>query len=199
MTEISEAKQSPAPGRKKVFIPCIHRPGFDSRVPNRMINKDAPVYDNSLSDYNLQRNWPLLKIIGCFESKQEARAAVDVSFYAMKNEGVIDPRASLFKMRDEYYPFVACDEDDCEEDDFDDVDTSGDERITFENASELKELQKGPTLWSIFPFDMLLTQWALPEVFVASGQYNWSCCCAGGDEEYRFLVFFRAQMKRAQH
>ncbi len=117
----------------------------------------------------------------------------------MKNEGVIDPRASLFKMRDEYYPFVACDEDDCEEDDFDDVDTSGDERITFENACKLKELQKGPTLWSIFPFDMLLTQWALPEVFVASGQYNWSCCCAGGDEEYRFLVFFRAQMKRAQH
>jgi hypothetical protein len=37
MTEISEVKQSPVPGRKKVFIPIIHRPGFDSCVPNHLI------------------------------------------------------------------------------------------------------------------------------------------------------------------
>jgi hypothetical protein len=94
--QISEAKQSPAPGRKKVFIPCIHRPGFDSCVPNHFIHKDGGMYP---SNYNLQRNWPLLKIIGCFESKKEARAAVDVSFCAMKTEGTVDPRSSLYKMR----------------------------------------------------------------------------------------------------
>ena len=188
MTEISEAKQSPAPGRKKVFIPCIHRPGFDSLVPNPLIHQDGKGYWKSYSDYNLQRNWPLLKIIGCFESKQEARAAVDVSFYAMKNEGVIDPRASLFKMRRQSYPFVASQEDDFSDLD-DDVDTSGDERMTFRSACKL--VKKGPTLWSIFPFDMLLTECALSEVFVASGQYNWSCCCAGGDEEIEIFGVFQ--------
>ena len=120
-----------------MFIPIIHRPSFDSCVPNRLIHKDGGW---SLSKYNLQRNWPLLKIIGCFESKQEARAAVDVSFYAMKTEGVIDPRASLFKMRHAHQPFVSS-----EEDDFNDLDddTSGDERIT-PSACELKELEKSP-------------------------------------------------------
>jgi hypothetical protein len=59
---ISEAKRSPAPGpadsetRKEVFIACIHRPGFDSCVPNIFISeKNSFRYD---SDYNLQRNWP---------------------------------------------------------------------------------------------------------------------------------------------
>ena len=197
--QISEAKRSPAPGpadsgtRKKVFIACIHRPGFDSCVPNILISekKNSFRYD---SDYNLQRNWPLLKIIGCFESKKEARAAVDVSFHAMKTEGVIDPRASLFKMRRENYPFVACEEDDWEEDDWeeddfndldDDVDTSGDERMTYRSACKLVKGQ--PTLWSIFDFDMLLTECALSEVFVASGQSNW---CEEVDEEiWIFGVF----------
>ena len=196
MTEISEAKQSgwgarqtrrtgtPAPGRKKVFIPCIHRPGFDSCVPNHLIHKDGKG-NWPYSNYNLQRNWPLLKIIGCFESKQEARAAVDVSFYAMKTEGVIDPRASLFKMRRENYPFVAH-----EEDSDDDVDTSGDERISYESANKLVGWE--PTLWSIFDFDMLLTQWALPQVLIASYQNNWSCACAGGDEELNVFGAFQS-------
>ncbi len=191
MTEISEAKQSPAPGRKKVFIPCIHRPGFDSLVPNPLIHQDGKDYWKPYSDYNLQRNWPLLKIIGCFESKQEARAAVDVSFYAMKTEGVIDPRASLFKMRHAHQPFVSS-----EEDDFNDLDddTSGDERIT-PSACELKELEKSPTLWSIFPFDMLLTECALSDVFVASGQSNW---VVDVDEEiWIFGVFQSAAEARA--
>ena len=63
--------------------------------------KDGKGYWKSLSDYNFQkkRNWPLLNINGCFESKKEARAAVDVTFHAMKTEGVINPRDSLFKMR----------------------------------------------------------------------------------------------------
>ena len=52
--------------------------------------------------------------------------------------------------------------------------------------------QKGaPTLWSIFPFDMHLTQWALSEVFVASNQYNASCACAGGDEEIEIIGAFQ--------
>ena len=188
MTEISEAKQSPAPGRKKVFIPCIHRPGFDSCVPNHFIHEDDQGYNyrGHQSDYNLQRNWPLLKVIGCFESKKEARAAVDVSFYAMKTEGVIDPRASLFKMRHQHHPFVAWVEDDFNDLD-DDDDTSSDERIIYDNAWELKELEKSPTLWSIFDFDMLLTECALSEVFVASGQSNW---CEEVDEEiWIFGVF----------
>ena len=53
----------------------------------------------------------MLKIIGCFESERDARAAVDVSFYAMKTEGVVDPRESLYKMRDQDYPFIACHDD----------------------------------------------------------------------------------------
>ena len=73
----------------------------DPQVPvNHLIHKDGKGYWKSLSDYNLQRNWPLLNIIGCFESKKEARAAaVDATFHAMKTEGVINPRDSLFKMR----------------------------------------------------------------------------------------------------
>ena len=188
MTEISEAKQSPAPGRKKVFIPCIHRPGFDSLVPNPLIHQDGKGYWKPYSDYNLQRNWPLLKIIGCFESKKEARAAVDVSFYAMKTEGVIDPRASLFKMRHEWYPFVASEEDDFSDLD-DDVDTSGDERMTYRSACKLVKGQR--TLWTIFDFDMLLTECALSEVFVASGQYNWSTTY-GGDEEIEIFGAFQS-------
>jgi len=187
----SEANHSLAPkpdlseARKKVFIACIHRPGFDSCVPNCLIHKDAKGW-NRLSDYSLQRNWPLLKIIGCFESEREARAAVDVSFCAMKTEGIVDPRASLYKMRYEYHPFVAWPDDDSE--DLDD-DTSDDERIPYEKACDLVELQKGPTLWSIFPFDMPLTHWALPQVFIASGQFNAACCCSGSDEE---IVIFGA-------
>ena len=151
--------------------------------------KDGKGYWKSLSDYNLQRNWPLLKIIGCFESKKEARAAVDVSFCAMKTEGTVDPRASLYKMRYENYPFVACqDDDDVDDND----DTSGDERIPYEKADELVELQKGPTLWSIFDFDMLVAQWALPQVFIASYQNNASCGCAGSDEEIWIFGVFQS-------
>jgi len=36
---------------------------------------------------------------------------------------------------------------------------------------------------------MLLTHLALPEVFIASGQFNAACCCSGGDEE---IVIFGA-------
>ena len=193
---ISEAKRSPAPGpadsetRKEVFIACIHRPGFDSCVPNILISeKNRFRYD---SDYNLQRNWPLLKIIGCFECKKEARAAIDISFYAMKTEGVVDPRASLFKMRSENYPWV---EDQCNEyttDNTSDDDDFDDERFPMEKAFKLVDSQKGaPTLWSIFPFDMHLTQWALSEVFVASEQYNASCACAGGGEEIEIIGAFQ--------
>jgi hypothetical protein len=164
---------------KKVFIACIHRPGFDSCVPNALIsNQNWRAY----SDYNLQRNWPLLKVVGCFECKKEARAAIDISFYAMKTEGVVDPQASLFKMRSENYPFV----EDQDEDEYlsDDDDTSDDERLPLEKAFELVDLQKGaPMLWSIFPFDMHLTQWALSEVFMVSEQHNASCGCAGSDED----------------
>ena len=204
MTEaqISEAERSTATGpadsetRKKVFIACIHRPGFDTCVPNILISEKIDVGRGcwrSLSEYNLQRNWPMLKIIGCFESERDARAAVDVSFYAMKTEGVIGPRESLYKMRNEYYPFLAHQDDDSD-DISDDEDTSGDERISYETACELEILQQGrcPTLWSIFPFDMLLTQWALSEVFVASGQYNASCCCAGSDEYIQIFGAFQA-------
>jgi len=198
----AQNSHSPAPkpdlseARKKVFIPCIHRPGFDSCVPNCLIDKDGKSWKR-LSDFNLQRNWPLLKTIGCFESEREARAAVDVSFYAMKTEGVIDPRASLYKMRWENYPFVAGPEDDYD-DLTDDDETSGDERIPYEKACEIAELRNGPTLWSIFPFDMPLTQWALPEVFIASEQYNASCACSGSDEElYIFGAFQGAAEARA--
>ena len=200
---ISEAKRSPAPGpadsgtRKKVFIACIHRPGFDSCVPNILISeKNRARYD---SDYMLQRNWPLLKIIGCFQCKKEARAAIDISFYAMKTEGVVDPRASLFKMRSENYPWVEdqCDEYTSDDDDFDSDDDErfflrDDERFPLEKVFKLVDSQKGaPTLWSIFPFDMHLTQWALSEVFVASNQYNASCGCAGGDEEIEIIGVFQ--------
>ena len=145
MTEalISEAKRSPAPGpadsetRKEVFIACIHRPGFDSCVPNILISEKNSF--RSDSDYNLQRNWPLLKIIGCFECKKEARAAIDISFYAMKTEGVVDPRASLFKMRSENYPWVEDqgNEYTSDDDDFDD------ERFPMEKAFKLVDSQ-GP-------------------------------------------------------
>jgi hypothetical protein len=59
---------------------------------------------------------------------------------------------------------------------------------------ELEVLQQGrcPTLWPIFPFDMLLAQWVLSEVFVASGQYNASCCCAGSDEHIKIIGAFHA-------
>jgi hypothetical protein len=101
-------------------------------------------------------------------------------------------------MRRENYPFVACEEDDweeddCKEDDFndldDDVDTSGDERISYESACKLVESE--PTLWSIFDFDMLLTECALSEVFIASGQYNWSTTY-GGDEEIEIFGAFQS-------
>jgi hypothetical protein len=203
---ISEAKRSPAPGpadsetRKEVFIACIHRPGFDSCVPNILISPKNRVgglgHD---SDYNLQRNWPLLKIIGCFECKKEARAAIDISFYAMKTEGVVDPRASLLKMRSENYPWVEdqCNEYTSDDDDFDSDDDErfflrDDERFPLEKVFKLVDSQKGaPTLWSIFPFDMHLTQWALSEVFVASNQYNAPCACAGGDEEIEIIGAFQ--------
>jgi hypothetical protein len=208
---ISEAKRSPAPGpadsetRKEVFIACIHRPGFDRCVPNILISEKNRVgglgYDSDFSDYNLQRNWPLLKIIGCFECKKEARAAIDISFYAMKTEGVVDPRASLLKMRSENYPWVEDqgNEYTSDDDDFDDerfrsrfFDHFDDERFPLEKAFKLVRSQKGaPTLWSIFPFDMHLTQWALSEVFVASNQYNAPCACAGGGEEIEIIGAFQ--------
>ncbi len=102
---ISEAKRSPAPGpadsgtRKKVFIACIHRPGLDSCVPNILISEKIQPKKGWkwMSDNNLQRNWPLLKIIGCFEYKCDARAAVDVCFDAIKTEGVFGPRDSSTK------------------------------------------------------------------------------------------------------
>ena len=187
--QISEATRSAAPEpaepetRKKVFIACIHRPGFDRCVPNSLISEkiqEGRGNWGALSEYNLQRNWPLLKIIGCFECKKEARAAIDISFYAMKTEGVVDPRASLFKMRSENYPWV---EDQGNEYTSDD-DDSDDERFPLEKAFKLVNSQKGaPTLWSIFPFDMHLTQWALSEVFMVSEQHNASCGCAGSDED----------------
>jgi hypothetical protein len=37
-----------------------------------------------------------------------------------------------------------------------------------------------------------LTQWVLSEVFVASGQYNASCCCAGSDEHIKIIGTFQA-------
>lgn len=92
MTEarISEAERSTATGpadsentRKNVFIACIHRPGFDAFVPNDLISEKIDIGRGCwtrFSEYNLQRNWPILKIIGCFESERDARAAVDVSF-----------------------------------------------------------------------------------------------------------------------
>jgi hypothetical protein len=198
--EISEAKRSTTTGpadsetRKKVFIACIHRPGFDRCVPNDLISEKIDVGRGNwrgMSEYNLQRNWPLLKIIGCFESERDARAAVDVSFCAMKTEGAICPRERLYKMRQEYYPFIACESDGYDSEDInDDDDTSGDEQMPFETACELVELGP-PTLWSIIPFDMNLTQWALSEVFVASGQYNASCCCAGSDEHIHIIGVFQ--------
>ena len=154
MTEaqISQAERSTATGtadsetRKKVFIACIHRPGFDSCVPNILISEKIQTNRWKCdSDYNLQRNWPLLKVVGCFECKKEARAAIDISFHAMKTEGVVDPRVSLFKMRSENYPFV---EDQCEDEyPSDDDDTLDDERLPLEKAFELVDSQNGaPTL-----------------------------------------------------
>lgn len=55
----------------------------------------------------------------------------------MKTEGVVEPRESLYKMRNEYYPFVALEDDDYD-DICDDEDTSGDESISFETACELE-------------------------------------------------------------
>jgi hypothetical protein len=67
-----------------------------------------------------------------------------------------------------------------------------DESFPLEKAFKLVDSQKGaPTLWSIFPFDMHLTQWALSEVFVASGQYNWSTTY-GGDEEIEIFGAFQS-------
>ena len=172
-----------------------------------------------MSDYSLQRNWPLLKIIGCFESERDVRAAVDVSFNAMKTEGVIGPRELLYKMRNRYYPFIANEEDryndDSDYSDDDDSDlndensTSGDERIYYDTACELLEsdMYRPPLLWSIFPFDMHLTQCALSEVFVASEQFNASCCCAGADEEIEIIGAFQSaaeartavEKRRKQH
>ena len=200
---ISEAKRSPAPGpadsgtRKKVFIACIHRPGFDSCVPKILISEKIhgarSLGHTRMSDYNLQRNWPLLKIIGCFESNSDARAAVDVCFDAMKTEGVIGPRDSLYKMRYQNYPFVAHPEEDDDSDDLNvDEDSSGDERMSYNTACKIKGLEENPILWSMFPFDMDLTQWALSEVFVASKQYNASCACAGGDEEIEIYGAFQS-------
>ena len=208
--QISEAKLSIAPRpadsetRKRVFIACIHRPGFDRCVPNILISEKihgAGGHWKRMSDYSLQRNWPLLKIIGCFESERDVRAAVDVSFNTMKNEGVIGPRELLYKMRNRYYPFIANQEDDYSDySDDDDSDlndensTSGDERISYKTACELLEsdMYRPPLLWSIFPFDMHLTQCALSEVFVASEQFNASCCCAGADEEIEIIGAFQS-------
>jgi hypothetical protein len=65
--------------------------------------------------------------------------------------------------------------------------------ISHERACELEELQKGPTrtLWSIVDFDMLLTQWALPQVFIVSFQNNASCGCRGNDEEIEIFGAFQ--------
>jgi hypothetical protein len=202
---ISEAKRSTATGpadsetRKKVFIACIHRPGFDACVPNILISEKIDVGRGCwrlFSEYNLQRNWPMLNIIGCFESERDARAALDVSFCAMKTQGVVGPRELLYKMRNRYWPFIALD-DDCydDSDDLNDEESnSGDERISDETARKLLESDqqyRPPTLWSIFPFNMHLTQWALSEVFVVSEQFNASCCCSGADEEIEIIGAFQ--------
>ena len=56
---ISEAKRSPAPGpadsetRKEVFIACIHRPGFDSCVPNILISEKIQPKKNTPPTTNL--------------------------------------------------------------------------------------------------------------------------------------------------
>ncbi len=202
--EISEAKRSTTPEpadsetRKKVFIACIHRPGFDRCVPHSLISEKIQEGRDDWRglNYNLQRNWPLLKIIGCFESERDARGAVDVSFCAMKTEGVVCPRECLYKMRQENYPLIACEfDDDASEDLNNDDDSSGDERMSYETACELVEKkfdESGPpTLWSIFPFDMHLTRWALPEVFVASQQYNASCGWGGPDEDIHIFGAFQ--------
>ena len=199
---VPESKRLTAPGpadseTRKVFIACIHRPGFDRCIPNILIHGAKEHWKHTkFSEYSLQRNWPLLKIIGCFGSERDARAAVDVSFCELKTQGVVGPRELIYKMRQPYYPFIALSDDDCS-DDSDDLNdeegTSGDERISWETADKLLEsvLYRPPTLWSIFPFDMHLNQWALSEVFVVSQQFNASCCCSGADEEIHIIGAFQ--------
>ncbi len=99
-------------------------------------------------------------------------------------------------MRNRYYPYIARHDDysDDSDDLTDEESTSGDERISFKTARKLLESDppyRPPTLWSIFPFDMHFTQWALSEVFVASEQFDASCCCAGADEEIEIIGTFQ--------
>ena len=63
--------------------------------------------------------------------------------------------------------------------------------MSYKTACKVKELRENPILWSIFPFDLHLTQWALSEVFVASSQYNSPCACAGSEEDIEFFGTFQ--------
>ncbi len=98
----------------------------------------------------------------------------------MKTEGVVDPRASLFKMRDENHPFVACEDGYLSDDD----ETSDDERLlTFRESLRTCGIAEGcpDTLVNLsirHAFDSM----ALSEVFVMSEQHSASCGCAGCDE-----------------